>query len=123
MRVRKLGEDDDIETSGVIWAKDAEAVAQTVKTRLRLFLGEYFRDVLDGVPWFEKSDGTEGILGKGYALGAVESILRARIAETEGVVRLLRFGLSFDQNKRSLNVSATIQTDFGTVSIDYGTDH
>ena len=44
MRVRRLI-DGDIATSGVIWLYDRDAVAQTISTRLKLFLGEYFRDI------------------------------------------------------------------------------
>ena len=53
MTVRKLDENGDIVTSGVQFITERDEIAQTVKTRLRLFLGEYFRDTTDGTPWFE----------------------------------------------------------------------
>lgn len=117
MRVRKLDSSGDIVTNDVQWAYDAEAVAQTVKTRLRLFLGEYFRDITEGMPWFEKEDGTEGILGKGYSRAQVESLIRRRIVNTDGVVKLLSFSTDFDRSERRFRVEATILTDYGAEKI------
>ncbi len=119
MRVRKLDENGDITTRGETWAYDKEAVAQTVSTRLKLFLGEYFRDITDGVPWFEKEDGSEGILGKGYSLVQVEAILRNRITRTEGVLKLLRFSLDYDENTRKMSVGAAVLTTYGTEEITW----
>lgn len=119
MRVRKLDENGDITTRGETWAFDKAAVAQTVSTRLKLFLGEYFRNITDGVPWFEKEDGTEGILGKGYSLVQVEAILRNRIIRTEGVLKLLRFSLNYDQSSRKMSVGATILTTYGAEEISW----
>ncbi|MFT0547502.1 hypothetical protein ACMHYO_14365 [Allopusillimonas ginsengisoli] len=84
-----------------------EAIAQTVVTRLKLFLGEYFRDVTDGTPWFQQ------ILGKFENINAVEAILRNRIARTQGVVRLLSFDLQFDLDARTLSVQSRVLTVYG----------
>ena len=119
MKVRKLDESGEIVTNGVIWSYDKEAVAQAVRTRLKLFLGEYFRDITDGVPWFEKEDGTEGILGKGFSLNQVEALLRQRIARTEGVVKILSFALDFEQTSRRLTVTAEILTTYGAETIEW----
>lgn len=119
MKVRKLDENGDIVTRGVIWAYDKEAVAQTVSTRLKLFLGEYFRDITDGVPWFEKEDGTEGILGRGYSLSQVEAILRNRIARTEGVLKLLSFQIDYDETLRKISVRAFVLTVYGSEEISW----
>ena len=62
MTVRRLDDNGDIATSGIQFIGQAEEIAQTVKTRLKLFLGEYFRDINDGTPWFQQ------ILGKGSSL-------------------------------------------------------
>ena len=54
MRVRAINPTTGgIITSGEQFVFDAEAVAQTIKTRLRLFLGEYFRNIDIGTPWFQ----------------------------------------------------------------------
>jgi len=122
MRVRKLDEETgDIVTNGDIWKRDAEAIAQNIKTRLKLFLGEYFRDITEGVPWFEREDGTAGILVKGVSQAEVESNLRNRILRTDGVIKILTFGTAYAQQERRFVVEASVLTEYGEASIIYGT--
>lgn len=109
MRVRALDENGDIVTNGNIFIYDRECIRQTIVTRLKLFLGEYFRDINDGTPWFES------ILGKFQNINAVEAILRNRIVRTTGVVRLLSFNMDYDANDttRTLTVSGSVLTQYG----------
>lgn len=108
MTVRRLDDETgDIVTRGRQFLSGREEIAQTVLTRLRLFLGEYFRDITDGTPWYEQ------ILGKFQNLSAAEAALRARIANTPGVIRLTRFSADFDINTRKYTVTAGILTEFG----------
>ena len=120
MRVRKLDSNGDIVTSGVTWATEAEAVAQTVKTRLRLFLGEYFRDITVGVPWLSQANGEPGILAKGFSQDQVESLLRLTIAQTDEVLQLLEFESTYDINTRKISIKATILTKYGEAKLSYG---
>jgi hypothetical protein len=104
----------DIVTNGIQFISEREEIVQTVKTRLALFLGEYFRDITDGTPWYES------ILGKNTNTDVADAILRQRIASTKGVIRLISYSSSFDPVTRKLNVSAGILTQFGmdTVVLD-----
>jgi len=115
MRVRRLEGSGDLATSGQMFLYGREAIAQTVSTRLKLFLGEYFRDVTDGTPWFQR------ILGKHENVNAIEAILRNRISRTEGVVRLLSFSMGFDLDSRSLSVRAQVLTTYGEQDVLYST--
>lgn len=121
MRVRALDSSGDIFSSGAIFLSDKEAVAQTISTRLKLFLGEYFRDVTDGMPWFERQNGLPGILQKGFTIAQVEGLIRDRIMKTDGVLKILTFSTSYDIDKRAYNVETTVFTEFGEVSVSYGT--
>lgn len=112
MTVRRLSaETGDLVTRGQQFITGREEIAQTIQTRLRLFLGEYFRDITDGTPWFQR------ILGKFENLNAVEAILRNRIARTEGVIRLLSFSLDYDLAARRVSVSSFVLTRFGEQEI------
>lgn len=113
MRVRRLDENGDLVTRGQMFLTEKEAIAQTIVTRLKLFLGEYFRDITDGTPWFQQ------ILGKFENLNAVEAIIRNRIARSPGVVRLLAFSLDYDLDSRSLSVSASVLTTYGEQDITF----
>ena len=120
MRVRKLDENGDIVTSGIIWNEGQYTIAQTIKTRLKLFLGEYFRDISEGVPWFEKPDGSYGILQKGYSLEQVEALLRSTISQTDGVLTILSFSSEFDENQRRLTIRTIVATQYGNVEVSNG---
>lgn len=114
MTVRKLNQDTgDIETSGTQFIGGREEIAQTIQTRLRLFLGEYFRDIQDGTPWFQQ------ILGKFSNLNIAEALLRNRILETEGVVKLLTFSMDYGLETRKLTVTSSVLTTYGDLEIVY----
>jgi hypothetical protein len=116
MTVRLLDADGDITTSGTQFTSGLQEVAQTVSTRVRLFLGEYFRDITDGTPWWES------ILGKEGTLSSKEAILKNRIIRTAGVTQLLEFTTDFDIATRAYTVNAVINTQYGstTVSVTNG---
>lgn len=112
MTVRKLDDSGDIVTSGSLFITAQSEIEQTIRTRLRLFLGEYFRDITDGTPWFEQ------ILGKGVNMSAREAALRNRIAGTHGVIRLTAFKIDFpDVNARLLTVTASVLTEYGIAMV------
>lgn len=113
MQARRLGDDGDLVTRGQMFLSSREAIAQTIVTRLKLFLGEYFRDVTDGTPWFQQ------ILGKFENMNAVEALLRNRIARSPGVVRLLAFALQFDLATRHLSIQARVLTVYGEQDVVY----
>lgn len=113
MTVRALDESGDIVTRERGFISGREEIAQTIQTRLRLFLGEYFRDVRDGTPWFEQ------VLGKFASLTTVEAVLRSRIVNTPGVLRLTYFRTSFDLGNRVYGVSAGAMTKEGDVEIEF----
>ena len=114
MRVRRLDTNGDIATSGIIWLYDRDAVAQTISTRLRLFLGEYFRNIQEGTPWFQD------ILGKPESLARVESVIKNRIIRTENVDRLLSFSTDYDISSRVYSVKAEVLTTYGVIDLDIG---
>lgn len=111
MTVRRLDSNGDIVTSGVQFISASEEVAQTVKTRLKLFLGEYFRDISDGTPWFQQ------ILGKGSSLSIKEALIKRRISQTENVSAIYSFETDFDLATRRYSAEAGIVTPFGQALI------
>lgn len=109
MTVRRLDENGDIVTSGVQFISEREEIAQTIRTRLRLFLGEYFRNNKDGTPWFQD------ILGKGSTLTNKDAAIKRRIVQTDGVLRILTYDADYDINTRQYTVSGSVLTTFGEV--------
>lgn len=111
MTVRLLDESGDIVTSGTQFTSGAIEVAQTVKTRLRLYLGENFRNIQDGTPWWES------ILGKEGTLSSKEAVIKNRIIRTDGVVRIVSFTTEFNINTRAYSVKVGILTQYGETEL------
>ncbi len=111
MTVRLLDENGDIVTSGTQFTSGALEVAQTVQTRLRLYLGENFRNIQDGTPWWES------ILGKEGTLSSKEAIIKNRIIRTDGVTKILSFETDFDISTRAYSVKVGILTKYGETDL------
>lgn len=114
-RTRRLDENGDPVISGKVWIYDIEAVAQTIDTRLKLFAGEYWRDVTDGTPWIDK------ILTKNNRTNTLQSkitILKDRILQTGGVISILEWTTDLNYTSRNLSVIATVLTEFGVLNIN-----
>jgi len=88
----------------------AEVVAQAVKTRLLLIRGEWFLDSSAGVPYKTEFLGV-GTIGR-YDFSAQQVIL-----STPGVTKLVDYASKIDSAKRAVYISATIDTQYGTISV------
>lgn len=111
MTVRKLDSNGDIVTQGSIFIDAQNEIEQTIRTRLRLFLGEYFRDITDGTPWFQQ------ILDKQTPMSTREAIIRSRIAGTPGVLQLTSFDTDFNYDSRTYTVTASVLTEYGLITV------
>lgn len=109
MTVRRLDENGDIVTSGVQFISERDEISQSIRTRLRLFFGEYFRNSQDGTPWFQE------ILGKGSTLTNKDAAIKRRIVQTDGVLQILTYDANYDINTRQYTVSGSVLTTFGEV--------
>lgn len=115
MMMRLLQENGDITTNGRQFVEGIESVEQLIKTRLRLFLGEYFRNIKDGTPWWQQ------VLGKNRSRAIAEATIRDRIAQTEGVVRITEFTATYTE--RTILINASVMTRYGEGFIEYGEDY
>lgn len=116
MTVRKLNpETGDIATSGVQFIQPSrEEIAQTILTRLRLFYGEYFRDITDGTEWFQR------ILGKQKTLQGRDAKIKVRIAQTPGVVSIVSYNADFDLASRTYSATCEVLTQYGVIAVSTG---
>jgi hypothetical protein len=92
---------------------DEQYIAQSIKSRLLLVLGEWFLDTSDGTPW-------PSIMGiKPYDPATVEAAIRDRILGTQGVTAITEFSLIADTPSRKGTILVTVQTVFSTnVSVE-----
>lgn len=106
---RTLNSNHDIfsQNGRVSFIQTVDEVAQHIKTRLLLFLGEWFLDVEEGTPWFEQ------IFIKPADVVQVEVIIKNRILQTENVKELLTFDLEFNTVTRALSITFSCNTVYG----------
>jgi len=96
--------------AGNFYKDQPEAVAQAVKTRLGLILGEWFLDVTYGTPYNSE------ILGAGN-VGNYDFALQKVILGTPGVLRITSYASQVNPSTRGASVSCTIDTIYGSASV------
>lgn len=85
------------------------AVAQNLRQRLRLFLGEWFLAQNAGVPYHDE------VFVKNPRWAVLDALFKAEILGTEGVVELLSFLMSLNTVTRTLNLIFEVRTENGVV--------
>lgn len=110
MRYRPLGPGDDYTVSQAFLVNSPECVAQAIKTRLKLWQGEWFVDTTDGTPYATEVLGVRNSKDPNAAI-------KQRILGTPGVTAMTAYSSSYDGNTRQLTVTATVDTAYGQVSL------
>ena len=112
MKYRTLDKNGDHSFGRRAFLTGREAVAQAILTRLRLLLGEWWENIEDGLPLFEK------ILGAyGADIDTVDLIFAGRIRETKNVKRLISYKSEFSTQTRVYSAHAQVDTVFGEVGV------
>ena len=113
MRYRRLDNDGDYTfgAGGADMLTDIEACAQSIRTRLWLLFGEWWEDLTDGLPLFQK------ILAQRDINIASEAI-RNRILGTPHVRDIIYFSADWNNEQRHLLISCVVDTDYGQVTVE-----
>lgn len=88
----------------------AERVAQQILITLRFWLGEWFLDTRDGVPYLEY------ILIKNPNENHIRQILTEKITSVDGVTAVTAMDLAMNSKQRILAVTYTVQTEYGLLT-------
>lgn len=86
-----------------------ERIAQQLRITLWEWLGEWFLDERDGVPY------REYILVKNPNIKHIRQVLTENIAKVEGVNRIEELNLNYDTKNRNLIVDFSVDTDEGQI--------
>ena len=116
MRVRKLDQSGDMtfgRGQSNYFINLPDGVGQCVKTRLGLWLGQWFLDTSAGVPYNTQ------VLGK-YTGSTRDVILRETILGTIGVKAILAYSSQLNRDTRQFAVQATIDTIYGQTIVTTG---
>jgi len=111
MRTRPLSPTGDMTIGQPWYINSPQAVEQTISTRLKLWLGEWFLDVSDGTPYLTE------VLGERYGK-TPDAAIKARILGTPGVTQLISYSSTFSgSSTRQFTVNATVQTQYSVTPI------
>ncbi len=114
MRYRKLTADGDYTFGGgqADFYRDVpDAVGQAAKTRLLLWLGEWFLDVQEGTPYMQ------GVLGK-HSIELANATIQSRVLATQGLTNITNYNAEKNPDERSLAVQFTIDTIYGPTAVE-----
>ena len=104
-------------SNNLVVARDARAIGEHVKQRLKMFNGEWFLDTSAGLPWLPRP-AQFAIFDRPYQAGQSEALIKAEILDTPGVVAIEQFEARVDRATRGLIIEAEILTVFDTVTIN-----
>lgn len=114
MRYRKLTADGDYSFgSGQLdfYRDIPEAPAQAAKTRLLLWVGEWFLNIDSGTPYMQ------AILGK-HSKTTADTTIQDRILGTEGVLDIQNYESTIDPITRQMSVSCDLDTIYGPTPLE-----
>lgn len=92
------------------WHDVPEAPGQAAKTRLLLWLGEWFLDTTQGTPYMQ------GILGK-HLQELADATIQDRVLNTQGVTSIENYESEVDPDSRTMIVSMTLNTIYGVTEV------
>lgn len=99
-----------IKNNDLILIDNAEQVAQQVLITLRFWLGEWFLDTREGMPYLEY------VLVKNPNMSHIRQILTEKIQSVEGVKSIVSLNFDFRRVTRELYVDFEVDTDYGLIT-------
>jgi len=94
---------------------DQDAVAQIVQSRLRLWKGEWWENLKEGLPMFQKILGTPGTNRL-----IIDRLIQDRVEKTPYVTGIVYYESAIDPDSREFNCTMTINTQFGETTHTFG---
>lgn len=122
----------DLETDDIVVDYDAHlndddpigAIVQRVHLRLTLIRGEWFLNLAEGVPYFERAGvvaESDVLLGQKYNQEKLIRALREEIEAVDGIIEVVYISSTFNPATRTAQVRWQVRTDYG-VSDDQVTE-
>jgi hypothetical protein len=89
------------------------AISQSAKTRLRLFLGEWFLNLSEGVPYYRE------VFVKNPSIPVITAIFRRALLACPGVSSVIALSVTVDPRTRKATVNGTVKIDTGaTITLE-----
>lgn len=101
-----------IENFDFTLVSQVDQIAQNLAIRLRFFQGEWFLNILEGIPYYQY------FFIKNPNQIQIESFLKDEILDTIGVTELISFSSNFDGKKRQFTVNFSCKALNDTLDIE-----
>jgi hypothetical protein len=88
---------------------DGDALAQRIENALKLWLGEWFLEPLEGIDWIDLLE------AKPANLAEIERVVRATIEADPAITNIIEYDQTFTRATRSLLITFTADGDTGLV--------
>ncbi len=112
MLVRTIAAGDlVIENGHFVIARGARYVRQKIACRFKFFLGEWFLDLREGIPYFRD------VFTWDPNLAVIRSLFRRVVVTTPGVLALVRFDLKVDTSTRRLTFTFQARCSDGDIVV------
>lgn len=116
----ELDADGDVALdSDVYLTVGIDAAVQGVLIRIRLIRGEWFLDLDEGVPYFERDgvvDPSEALLGQKFNDARARAAMLEAIEAAPGVAEVVHLGIRYDGASRKMLVEFQVRSDLGELS-------
>lgn len=110
--IKTLDDDIFVDDHGMSFLVEGnEEVIQANHQHLGLFKGEWFLDMDDGMPYFQK------ILGKGHSQSEIEGILKAEILSIRGNLAVFSLVVTIDRNARTVAIVYDVLSAFAAAPV------
>lgn len=111
MRTLKVVDRDYVlEAGGLVWLEGIEALAQILRNRLSLFLGEWFAAPDAGIDWFTLLE------QKRFPEKRIQKAVRAALAADPRVSRVASVTAEFSRSTRTVSIAFQCETTEGLLS-------
>lgn len=99
-----------------VWIEGPPQIRQRLSVRFQFWLGEYFLDTRQGIPY------RRDVFIKNPDIDVIDSLFRRVITTTPGVLAIVRFQLRYEPGERKLYFSFHAKVEGGEVIVNEGDD-
>lgn len=117
----KLDTDGDLVlTTDLVWTSGAAGVAQGIRIAVQMIRGEWFADLDEGVPYFEREGVTaaEALLGQKFDKLKADRAYRSAILRAPNIASVASLVVGFSARTRKLTATWAAVSAFGDTVTD-----
>ena len=112
LRIIPVG-DLDLKNGSPYYIDGPAYIRQKLSVRFQFFLGEWFLNQLEGVPYYRD------VFVHDPQLDVIKSLFKRVVSTCPGVLSVQKFGMQYDQSARSASFTFSAIVDGGVIVVDH----